>query len=296
MSEENQFVSEIFGAEGWLRSARLRLLDFDVAIHSDDHEVVSLVNDLYAPLRTTGRAQHALLLGTAARGGRPGYFAALDGEMIVRTPARSVAFAHLVFEANQQAIGLTRDLVRVHAAAASFGHQAVILPGPMGAGKSTLVAGLMARGATYLTDEVAALDPATGLVLPYPKPLSLGPAPALLKPIEWEPSTTARSYLGAGGVVPAHVLGPSIADSGVPLGLVVLPRYVPSAPTEIVRISQAEALASVAAHTFSLDHDAMLSNLAQVLAGVSCYCLISGDLAAAVDSVLELCRAEFGPP
>ena len=40
------------------------------------------------------------------------------------------------------------------------------------AGKSTLVAELVARGATYYSDEYAAVD-ADGAIHPYPRPLSL---------------------------------------------------------------------------------------------------------------------------
>ena len=201
MSDRRRPASEIFGAEGWNRSSRLRLLDFDVAIHSPDPTVIDLVDELYGPLRISGEARHALFLGPAPARDHPGYFAALDGSMLVRTPARSIAFAHLLFEANQQAIEQTAGVTRMHASAAALDDAAVVMPGAMGAGKSTLVAGLMTRGFAYLTDEVVALDPSSGAVVPYPKPLSLGTPPESLGPVDWEPSLDAQAYLGASGVV-----------------------------------------------------------------------------------------------
>ena len=173
--------------EGWTHTRCLRLLGFDVAVWSDDPTVVRLVDELYASTAVSdAAAAHALFIGRHRADGRSGFFAALDGNVIVRTPARSIAFAHALFEANQQAIEHTPGLIRIHAAAAVVGERAVVLPGPMGTGKSTLVAGLVDRGAGYLTDEVGALDPEHRTVHPYAKPLSIGEAPAPLD-VHWEP-------------------------------------------------------------------------------------------------------------
>ena len=48
-------------------------------------------------------------------------------------------------------------------------------PGASGSGKSTLTAGLARAGLGYLTDELAALDLASGQLLPYPKPITVKP-------------------------------------------------------------------------------------------------------------------------
>ena len=288
MSDHRGSDSEIFGAEGWYRSSRLRLLDFDVAVHSPDPTVVELVDELYAPLRVSGDARHALFLGPAPAQNRAGYFTALDGSVMVRTPARSVAFAHLMFEANQQAIEQTVGVARMHASAAARHDAAVVMPGAMGAGKSTLVAGLMTRGFAYLTDEVVAFDPSTGGVIPYPKPLSLGTPPESLGPIRWEPGPDAQAYLGASGVVPPASVGSQLARKGVSPGLIVLPNYEPSAPTEVVRLTGADVLAAVAGHTFHLEVPGTLANLGRGIEGIPCYRLVSGDLQRAIDAVLDL--------
>ncbi len=286
-------ASELLGDSGWWRSARLRLLDFDVAIHSDSRVLVDLVDELFEPLSTTGTAASALFLGATTYLGAPGFFAALDGEVLVRTAAPTIALTHLLFEANQQAIEQSRGLIRLHAAAVGLDGAAVVLPGPMGAGKSTLAAGLVRRGLGYLTDEVVAVDPATGTVRPYAKPVSLGVPPAALGPVDWNPPPGAARFLGSTGVVPARILG-TPAPTPLPVGLIVMPRYVDGMPTTIERQSAPAALGHLAAHTFHLDEPGTLATLAAVVGDVPCYSLTSGDLAGAVDAVLEVAQSTAG--
>lgn len=281
--------SDILRAEGWYRSRRLALLDFDVAVHSDDLALIELVDELYSPLQRSGDAEHALLIGQSGLADRPSFFVALDGEVIVRSPASTVAFSHLIFEANQQAIERTTEMVKLHAAGAVFHDQAIVLPGPMGTGKSTLVAGLVQRGLGYITDEVVAIDPNRARVRPYPRPVSLGTPPASLGPIAWKPPVRSRRYLGASGVVPARALGAPV-EVEVPVGLVVLPRYVDGAATEMAAVTGVDALASVAGHAFHVSRPGALRALQHVLDGVPCFQLVSGDLAEAVDAVLEVAR------
>ena len=65
-----------------------------------------------------------------------------------------------------------RDRIFVHAGVVGYTGGALLLPGESFTGKTTLVAALIRAGATYYSDEYAALD-RDGLVHPYPKPLSL---------------------------------------------------------------------------------------------------------------------------
>ncbi len=271
-----------FRDAGYVRSSTFALLDFTVAVHSDDPELVALVELLYGETRVAAGPDHALALGATPVDGRPGCFASLDGSVVVRTPARSIAFTNLVFEANQQAIASVAGGVRLHGAAVAIGDRAVVLPGAMGAGKSTLAAALTRRGAGYLTDEVVAFDAVTGSVRPYAKPISLGAPPETLE-VPWAPSGPARRYLGASGLVPPATMGTSAG--AVPMGAVVLPRYVAGAPTTVEHLAPAEALTAVAAQAFGLDRAGTLGRLADLLAGVSVHRLVSGDLRAAADAV-----------
>ncbi|WBH16854.1 HprK-related kinase A [Sphingomonas radiodurans] len=72
----------------------------------------------------------------------------------------------------QMALGQRRFLL-LHAAAVERDGLAIILTGESGAGKSTLAALLQPRGWRLLADEFVLIDPATGLVYPFPRPVSL---------------------------------------------------------------------------------------------------------------------------
>lgn len=72
----------------------------------------------------------------------------------------------------QMALGQRRFLL-LHAAAVERDGCAIVLTGESGAGKSTLAALLQARGWRLMADEFVLLDPASGLVHPFPRPVSL---------------------------------------------------------------------------------------------------------------------------
>ena len=71
------------------------------------------------------------------------------------------------------AAGETHDRLVLHAGAVERDGRVAVIVGRSGAGKSTLTAHLVQQGFAYLSDEVAAVDPADGAVTPYPKALGL---------------------------------------------------------------------------------------------------------------------------
>lgn len=72
----------------------------------------------------------------------------------------------------QIAAGMNR-LLLLHAGAVERGGDALILSGDSGAGKSTLSAILGHSGWRFLGDEFAMVEPATGVLVPFPRPISL---------------------------------------------------------------------------------------------------------------------------
>ena len=72
----------------------------------------------------------------------------------------------------QMALGERRFLL-LHAATVEKDGRALILTGESGAGKSTLSAMLGERGWRFMGDEFALLEPTTGLLHPFPRPVSL---------------------------------------------------------------------------------------------------------------------------
>jgi len=101
----------------------------------------------------------------------------------------------------------SRAIVFIHAGVVGWRGRAAIFPGSTFSGKTSLVAALIAAGATYFSDEHALLD-GEGRVHPWLKPLSV------------------RDGLGGRQVeVPASAFGGKAATAPLPAGLIVATRY-----------------------------------------------------------------------
>jgi hypothetical protein len=100
------------------------------------------------------------------------YAVVADGAMIGSGLTADVAIHVLDAEVRHRIATLASDRIFVHAGVVALDTRALLLPGPSFCGKSTLVAALVAEGATYYSDEYAVLDE-TGSVHPYHRRLSL---------------------------------------------------------------------------------------------------------------------------
>jgi hypothetical protein len=99
-----------------------------------------------------------------------------------------------------------RHKVFVHAGVVEWGGRAILIPGVTMSGKSTLVAELVKRGATYYSDEFAVLDE-KGFVHPFAKPLSLrkaGSFEAVDHPVQEFGGTSGVKRVPVGLVALSH--------------------------------------------------------------------------------------------
>jgi len=69
------------------------------------------------------------------------------------------------------------DAIFFHASALGMDGQGTMLVGPSGGGKSTMSLALAARGHNFLSDEVAAYEPASGQLCPFRRPVGIKPGP-----------------------------------------------------------------------------------------------------------------------
>ncbi len=96
-----------------------------------------------------------------------------DGVRPFTPLAYGEAFAFLEWGLNWCVSSHCHAWISFHAAVLERGGRAVILPAPPGSGKSTLCAALMCHGWRLMSDEMALLDPHTGLLTASPRPISL---------------------------------------------------------------------------------------------------------------------------
>jgi hypothetical protein len=219
------------------------------------------------------------------------YAVYFDGLPIARTASEPMALVYVLWQLNRAVVEASNRWLLLHAAAAERDGAAVLLPAPMDAGKSTLVAGLTLRGFGYLTDETVAIDPPTARVDPFPKPLSIEMG-------SWEALAPLRPQLDARfarfsdevwHVVP-DAIRPGAAARACTARAIVSPRFEPGATTALEPITRAEAVMMLAEHAFNFPaHGAAgLDTLAALVRPCLCYRLTVGSLDDACDRVDEV--------
>jgi hypothetical protein len=125
-----------------------------------------------------------------------------------------------------------RDYVFIHAGVVAHHGRALMLPGESFAGKSTLTAALARAGAVYYSDDFAVLA-ADGLIHPFPEPITLRLTPG---------DHTQTPH-------PPTQLKVAVGSKPVPVGLVALAQYKPGASWRPRRLSSANAILELIAHT-----------------------------------------------
>jgi hypothetical protein len=159
----------------------------------------------------------------------------------------------------------------IHAGAVVWNGRALLFPGPTHSGKSSLVAELLKRGATYFSDEYALID-SEGRAHPYPRPLLVRngcPDQLPMLPSEWNAP---------------------VGDTPAPVGWILSLAYQPSYAWTVAPISQSEALLTLLQNTpHALAESPDLVEVFQcAVAGATCYTGRRPDAAHAVDQILRL--------
>lgn len=159
----------------------------------------------------------------------------------------------------------------VHAGAVVVNGKALVIPGSSHAGKSSLVAELLRRGATHLSDEYALVD-ARGRVHAYPRPLLLR-------------NGSPRQRL----VLPQD-LDADFASQPVTVGWIIGVDYKPEGSWNVQPISQSEAVMLLLCNTpHELEEcPEMIDSFTSCAANASCYAGIRGDVVDAADKIQHL--------
>ena len=218
---------------------------------------------LFEPCRSDATPKHTFAIDVIAEG-RMGV--TVDGACGRTTNDPSFALAHLLWEINRRAVCEPSDALVVHGGAVARDGVAVLCTAPSGHGKSTLVAALLRAGFDYLTDDAVALDLASGVAAPAPKPVALGPDVVSMFGLPADP------YGGVERFATAQDLGARVA-SATPVGVVVFPHYKPGEPLGVRDVSRASALLGVAEESFNfhLLKERALYGLAEAVR--TCHCL-----------------------
>ena len=164
-----------------------------------------------------------------------------------------------------------RKLRAVHAGAVMLHGRALLIPGSSHAGKSSLVAELLRRGAAHLSDEYALVDE-EGRVHSYPRPLLLR-------------NGSPRQTL----VLPSD-LGARFQTEPAEVGWILAVDYDPEASWNVKPVSQGEAVMLLLRNTpHEMEQSPeMIELFTRCASAADCYAGTRGDVVEAAERILKL--------
>jgi HprK-related kinase A len=229
---------------------------------------------------------------------RPQVFFHFEGNPSFQPLPRAQAFAMMEWGMNWCVHNNCHAYLMVHAAVVERGGRVMILPAPPGSGKSTLCAGLVSRGWRLLSDEMTLVDPASGQIVPVPRPVGLKNASIAV----------IRAF------APDAVLGPTVHDTNkgsvahmkppsdaVARGMdrararwIVFPRYAAGEDARLTELSRAAGFMQLARNAFNYDLHGRhgFATLADVVDGCACYEFVYSDLDRATAIFAALAQEE----
>jgi hypothetical protein len=163
----------------------------------------------------------------------------------------------------------------VHAGVVGWNGQAIVIPGDSFSGKSSLVKALVKAGASYYSDEFAVLDE-QGRVHPYPIPLTIRPGRDGGLSMKYR----AEELGGVAGVCP------------LPVGLVLITRYVGGTRFRPRPLSAGRAVLELLAHTLPARRrpGRVLDTLTQAVAQAS---VLRGTRGEAEETARQILRSDL---
>jgi len=137
-----------------------------VAVYSDAPEVLAGLKRIFREMLESEPTRTVERLEVQWRDGQ--YNVSGIAEACVEYGSLADTVERLRYEVVLRLIQAHSDLIWLHAGAAAYRRSSVIILGPWGRGKSTLVTSLYANGWSYLSDDIVPLDPNSGRAFPFP--------------------------------------------------------------------------------------------------------------------------------
>jgi HprK-related kinase A len=224
----------------------------------------------------------------------------LDGQRPFTPLPGDQGFPLLEWGLNWCMTALCNQFLAVHSAVLEKDGRALIMPAPSGSGKSTLCAALAYRGWRLLSDELALIDPDSGLLNPNPRPISLKN-----RSIELMRAHAPEAAFGAvvhdtlkGSVCHLQPPPASVAQLAVRAApaWVIFPEYLAGSDTALTPVPRARAFMKVLGQTFNhaVHGREGFAALSAVIDRSACFDFRYGSLDEAV-TLIEALAARAGP-
>jgi len=250
----------------------IRAFDCDVLVEFQSAEIRDAIDRFLLPtLPRCEIAPDAADLRITVLKAISGFKIFVDQREVTSTETLEDAALATVKALDDVVVRRLRKLRAVHAGAVVLEGRALLIPASSHAGKSSLVAALLRRGARHLSDEYALVDD-QGRVHSYPRPLLLrngGPKQRLVLPED---------------------LNASFATEPVRVGWIVAVDYDPGAAWSVQRTSQGEAVMLLLRNTpHEMEQSPeMVDIFTRSVAGAECFAGQRGEVAEACERMLEL--------
>lgn len=194
----------------------------------------------------------------------------------------------------QAAVNSYDYFLYIHAGVLAKNKNILLFPGMSGSGKSTLAAALIRNGFKYLSDEIALMEDSTFYIRPIPVSLCV-------KSTAWRLLDDLYRILN---LLPIHYredgkrvryLQPSQSDivtkSCLPVSIIIFPKYLEGAKTELSGISKVAALKRIMDNCDVLPKRLSVKNVKKLIKwieGIKCYELTMSSLEEAVDLIRSI--------
>jgi hypothetical protein len=291
MTPGYQHLEHARRAPDWVYSPRLRCVGYEWSILTNDPLLVDSVTSLYEACLDgePGPAGDVFILYRHTDADATSVSVDRNDRAILHRAPAELAIAHLVWHVNRGVVADAGNRLLLHAAAAERDGKVVLIAGPEGSGKSTLVTALVCSGLQYVTDETVAIEVPATTIAPYPKPIAVDRV-ALESLGRLFPIVPSSLEAGDQWLIPPQAIRPgAVAPSNGSARVLVLPAYRPGQDTAARSIPRGEAAAALAEQSFNFHAlgPGRLDVIAEVLRGCDCYRLDVGDLGAACRLVLD---------
>ena len=174
----------------------------------------------------------------------------LNGRLFSSNIPKNDAIITLLYCTFSLATEILSDKILFHAAVLERAGMAFIFPGDSGSGKTTLAALLCKKDFRYISDELAVVDPDTGLITPLPLPMSIkkGAWP-ILRPLYPE-LDTHKIYVRADRkevrVFAPEVMSDMNGPKEIAPAALIFPRFDPISPAKTQELAKSDAIRRLA--------------------------------------------------
>ena len=276
--------------------------DIDVTVTGDAEDVLDDFAALYGAKETGHETVDSSIrmevrMSRRAAFGRSRYAIFGDGKELFTDRRALEVLPYLEWGINWRVMDRCTGYLQLHAATLSFEGQGVLLVGNSGVGKSTLAAGLVSRGWTYLSDEFALIDPDTLRLHPFPKAMcikagSFEVIERLNLPL-WRRRHYVKAIKGAVGYVRPQDFAPGVVPSPCPIRFVIFPKYGDGEQPRFYPVLSGHAAFSMAGHALNrtVFGERTVSILSKVVRQAECLGLVSGP----INETCELIESLFSP-